>query len=398
MNKIYKPTAKLLKLLKENNIDEQLIDWGSYSNKKDISIKDWLWNEYSLCLKALPEQVKQSEGALEKSQLEEFSKNAELVKQYNERQLESNKEVEEFFKPIKRAVSKLVNGYTNFVIIKGRSGLGKSFQIERYLKELNAPYKEINYVSEAYLYRILYENKEGILYFRDFNNLLRSLKGIDELKSVTETNEHRLITNYNYSDYSDDIPKEFIFKGKIIIDCNSIMPNFKEDMEALISRAGNNFIDFNLSYDEIRNLMLKLCKTEWQQEVTQYLFNCYEFVNFNELNLRTQYHSFKTYEYCLSANLKWKVELKEELRNNRSKIRNIVYSIAGNKMIKSTELKKYLIRAGFCSTLRTADRRIKEWIELEEIYKLSTDVYNYEISLNDIEIATKSPITTKLEG
>ena len=386
MNTTYKPSEKLKKLLLANNIEPDTIDFGSYSN--DIPVLDYIKNEYGYVLRTMKELKENTKGSIEKAQLEEFSKNASLVKQYNSRQLESSKEVEEFFKPIKRAITKLVSGYTNFVIIKGRAGIGKSYQIERYLKELNAPYKEVTYISEAYLYRILYENKEGIIWFKDFNNLLRSLKGIDELKAATETNEHRLITNYNYSDYQTDIPKEFIFKGKIIIDCNSIIPNFKEDMEALISRAGNNYIDFNLSYDEIRSLMLKLCKETWQQEVTQFLFNCYEFVGLNELNLRTQFHSFKTYEYCLSAKLDWKTELKEELKNNRSKIRSIIYSVAGNSAIKVMDLKKYLIRSGFCGTLRTASRRIEEWEVLEEIYKVSTNEYNYFVSLNPIEIGT----------
>ena len=286
------------------------------------------------------------------------------------------------FKPIYRAIKKLTQGYSNFCIIKGRAGLGKSYNIRRFLDYLKADYVIATKSSEAYLYRLLYENNGKIIWLKDFSSLIRSLKGIDELKAATETEKERKITNYNYSDVQVDLPREFVFTGKIIMDCNEITNSFKGDIEALVSRAGNNFIDFSLSFDEVKSLMHKICTAKWQKEVTDYLISLYEFVGFNELNLRTQYHCFQTYLYSKKNNLDWKQEIKEELKNNRSKIRSIVYSIAGNKSIKSMELKKYLVRSGYCNTLRTASRKLNDWLELGELFKVSSSEHNFDVSLN----------------
>ena len=379
---------KVKELMNEAGEDWQKIDFSSYSN--DIPLEDYISSEYpefAFVLRTMKEKAGNSKGALEKAQIEEFNANSKIVEEYNKRQIKSFSEAEPYFLPIKRAISKLSQGFSNFTIIKGRAGLGKSHNIERYLKEMGANYKEVTHITEAYLYRILYENEDKIIWFKDFSALLRSLRGIEELKAATESKEERLITNYNYSDYQDDLPKEFIFTGKILIDCNNIEPKFKEDMDALISRAGNNFIDFVIDFETMQSLMFALCATSWQREVTKFLIENYEFVQFNEMNLRTQYHCFKTYEFAVANNLDWKQELKQELRNNKSRIRSLLYTFIGNKAKKVMEVKKYLIRSGYCSTLRTAHRRINEFLELGEIYKVSTDERNFYVSLNQIELS-----------
>lgn len=382
MKTTYQPNSKIKRLLQLNDIDEKAIDWGSYS--PDIAIEDYLKNEYGIVLRTEKEMYLTAQAQHEKIKLQEFNQNAELVKKYNETAISVNKNIESYFKAIKRIAEKLHSGFVPFAIVKGRTGLGKSYQIEAYLKALKSDYVEVTSLSEAYLYRCLYENNNKIIWLKDFSIMLRSLRSIEELKAATETKENRLITNYNYSDKQEDLPKSFIFNGKILIDCNEIPQKFREDMDALISRAGNNYIELAFNFDEVKDIMFKICETDWQKEVTQYLLNCYEFVGFNELNLRTQWHCFQTYLFCQANKLDWRAELKEELKNNRSKIRSIVYSFAGNSAVRSTDLKKYLIRSGICSTLRTADRRLLEWEELGEIYKVSTDERNYYVSLNPI--------------
>lgn len=290
----------------------------------------------------------------------------------------------EHFKPIRRAIEKHCQGYTNLTIIRGRPGIGKSFNIERFLKKNKADYTMITHISEAYLYRCLYENNGRIIWLKDFSNMLRSLKGIEELKAASESKAIRTITNYNYSIHQLDLPKRFNFTGSIIIDCNNIDYKFKEDIDALISRA--DYLEFALDFDSIKSLMFSLCRTSWQKDVTKFLIDNFSFVGFNELNLRTQHHSFNTYMYAIANGLDWKEELKQELTANKSKIRNIVYSVAGNKPIKTTELKKYLIRSGICSTLRTADRRISDWLALEEIYKVSSGERDFLVCLNPMTI------------
>ncbi|MHA1827926.1 MAG: hypothetical protein ACTSX6_04680 [Candidatus Heimdallarchaeaceae archaeon] len=329
---------------------------------------------------------------------QEHEANKRMLEEIKQKSVASDcKEIEDFFIPTKRAIDKLTQGYSNLLIIKGRAGIGKSYQIEKYLKQNKAEYREVTKVTEAYLYRILYENNDKIIWFRDFNSILNTIKGIDELKAATDDKEHRIITNYNYSEKQEDIPKEFVFTGRILIDCNSIMPKFREDMEALFSRG--DVIDLVFSFNEMKKLLFLLChKDTAKEEVTKFLIKNYNYVGFNELNLRTQSKAFKTQKFAIANKLNWKEEIKRELKQNQSKVRSMLYSFMGDYPVKTTELKKYLIRSGLVSTIRTADRRINEWIELEEIYKIDTGERNFSVSLNPIDFHDTSDKNKQKEG
>lgn len=344
-----------------------------------------------------------------KQQLEEASKivdlgKRELIKynlnQKSEKEIEDyskklkfddNKGVDEYYKPLIRAVTKLVRGYTNVVFIKGKAGIGKTYQIERLLRKHKTNFIEYggSNVSEAYLYRLLYENrrKGEIIYFKDVAMLLKGLKSIDLLKMATETKEKKLITKANYSKKQSDLPERFLYEGSLIFDFNSLFGlGFEEDFKALASRG--DFIELTFSFDEIKELMLLICKNKEEKSITNYLIEKYDYLG-NDFNLRTQYRAFQTYEYSKKYGLDWKKEVYNELKQNMSPIRRLLYQFIGNKFVKEREVIKFLIRSGHFNTIRTVERRLNDWIYLEEIY---TDGMkrNRSIGLLPLKIATQT--------
>jgi len=113
--------------------------------------------------------------------------------------------------------------------------------------------------------------------------------------------------------------------------------------------------------------MRTIATTEWQKEVTEFLIKNYSLGSFNNFNLRLQSLCFSIYEYAEEKGLNWKKEIAEEIKNQMSEVQRLFYSYAGEKWVKRSDFVKYLVKTkGFSK--RTAERRVNEWIELEEIF------------------------------
>ena len=314
---------------------------------------------------------------------------AEIL-EYNNKLYVENDGIDKFYTAVHRAINKICQGYSNLAFIKGRGAIGKSWNIRKLLLRNKATYTELcGDVSEAFLYRLLYEHNGEVIWFKDVVRLLKGMSSINLLKSATETESKRILTKSNYSRQQDDLPNQFLFKGKIIFDYNEITGiELKEDFEALQSRG--DFVDLAFSMDDMKKLMNLIATEPWQKEVTNFLIENYEFTGQNLLNLRTQWKAFKTYEYCQKNNLDWKKETNAELKNSISKVRGMLYSLMGNRAMRSTELKKLMIKYGIINTIRTADRKINDWILIEELYKISAEDRNFYVSLNPIQLKTKT--------
>lgn len=316
----------------------------------------------------------------EKADMENAKLIAEEIERHNKDIFsDQSKDLDMIYEPMDRAVKKVCLGFSNSAFIRGRGGLGKTFRIETILRELVPDnHKMVNGdISEAYLYRILYENNGKIIYFTDVARLLSGLKGIDILKCATETTKYRVINKLNYSKKQQDLPDEFIFTGGLIFDFNSLGGlRFRDDFQALITRG--DFVDFVLSPEEITFIMRKVAKTNEQKEVTEFLISNYK--NYRQFNLRTQHNAFKTKEYADFCKLEWQKEIGKEISQNSSEIFRALYGFMGKQWIRQRELIKYMIETGYCQTIRTAERKISEWIELEELY-IDGQNYNRHLSL-----------------
>ena len=337
-------------------------------------------------LKEQAEKVKAEQEKVNKDRDEAIERE---ILEYNQRSYVDNAKLDEFYKPIHRAIDKLCKGYSNLVFVKGRGGVGKSWNIRKTLLKNKVRFFEIcGDVTEAYLYRLLFEHNGEILWFKDIVRILRGMNSINLLKAATETEPERLITNQNYSKQQDDLPDRFLFRGKIIFDYNEIIGlALKDDFEALQTRG--DFVEAVYSMDDMQAIMTLVAGKGWQTEVTNLLIENYEFTGYNLLNLRTQWKAFQTYDYCQETNLDWKTELKEELKSGSSKVRGMLYSLMGNKAMRTTELKKLLLKYGVVGTTRTADHRINDWILTEELFKVSAEDRNYFICLKPLDLKQK---------
>ena len=339
----------------------------------------------------LPEQLTQfrEKGLIEpdesdfktlKMQHDQWMK--EQIDKYNE-EIKPNDKIEKYFLPIKEAIEQMSMGLCNLIFVKGRGGIGKTWNIEAYLNHyFKGEVVNVTDISEAYLYRIFYENNGKVFHFRDTDKLLRSERSLLTLKTACESKPERLLTNFNYNSKNNDLPKQFLFNGKLIFDYNQITNlNNRESFEALISRG--EFIHLNLSFDDICNVMRQIALTSEEKEITEWLIENYKFIGWNQFNLRNQYKAFMWYRYAKETKKDWKEYIKNKLQNQKTEIQTMLYTLIGNQAITTTELKKWLIRAQVVNTLKTAERRIREWLELGEIFKVSGDDRNFMVSLNN---------------
>lgn len=322
--------------------------------------------------KAIADQERLEQEAIQKAEAEVVEYNKKIT-------YERNQDVDKFYTPIYRAVDKIVKGYSNLLFVKGIGGIGKSYGIRRILIEDNADFLEVSgEVTEAYLYRLLFENNGRVIWFKDVANLLNGLKSINILKAATETEESRVITKNNYSKQQDDLPDRFVCRCRFIFDYNNIQNTMRDDFEALMGRG--DFIEFALSTKELEHIMRCIAKSNEEKEVTEFVIANFKGSGLVRLNLRTQWKAINTYKYATSQKLDWKEEIKSELQRV-SKIRALLYALIGNEAVRKVDLKKLLIRHELVPSIRMAEYKIKEWIFTDELYELSPDERNGYVSL-----------------
>ncbi len=376
------------KLLKKHNIETDIIDLESrfdssltLSENKD-ALENYLENKG--LVKAESDSFEKIDEEIKEATLEQMNKhNQEIMKQVKP-------DVEGYYEPLDRAIKKMVEGYSNLMFVKGRGGIGKTFMLKYFLTkhELIEGQDYITVagdISEAYLYELLYTNNGKIIWFKDVMRLLKNLRSIDNLKTACESEESmRIMTNYTYSHKKRNMPQSFIFTGKIIFDYNEIVNiKFQEDFNALISRG--DFIELVFSFEDMTQIMRLIAKNDNETKVTNFLVDNYEFIGHNTFNLRTQSKALRTYLWAEKTKRIWKDEILKELRMNLSPVQSFLYQFVGKKAIKTTELKKLLIRHGLVQTIRTAERRIEEWLLLEEIHKVSYEGRDFHVSLFPID-------------
>ena len=371
-------------------------DWDKYDleSKYDSSLS-YIENKSLLIedLKKLPdyrgetleEQKEYIEGIEAQQTAERDSAIEEEILSYNNQTFVEDTELNQFYIPVHRAINKLCAGYSNLAFIKGRGAIGKSWNIRKTLVNSKAKFHEVcGDVSEAYLYRMFFEHNGEIIWFKDVVRILRGLSSINLLKSATETEDKRLLTKSNYSKQQADLPNRFLFTGKIIFDYNEINGIvLEDDFNALQTRG--DFLEIAFSLEDIKQMMKLIATEPKQKEVTGYLIDNYSFTGQNLLNLRSQWKAFRTREYAEKFSLDWKQELKAEMDSSISPVKSVLYSLIGNKGIRTMDLKKLLLQTRTVASETTANRRIKEWLITEDLYRVSAEKINFYVALEPIK-------------
>jgi len=333
----------------------------------------------------LKSQVEYTKAQQERIETETIKKAEAEVEQYNKSlKFEDIKDLDQFYAQIVRGVNKMCQGFSNLLFVRSRGGVGKSWNIRKTLVNNNADFVEISGdVTEAYLYRLIFENNGKIIWLKDVVKLLQGLDSMNMLKGATETENEKILTKSSYSKDQDDLPNRFLCKCKFIFDYNNLFgAQLKEDFEALTSRG--DYLELPFSDDDVKQIMRLIAKEDWEKEVTEYIIGNFEANGMIKLNLRTQWKAFRTYGYAQKNKLDWKNELENELRNI-SRIRAMLYTLIGAKAIRTADLKRILLKQEILPTLRTADRKINDWLYLEELYKVSEGEKDFYVCINDLK-------------
>jgi hypothetical protein len=146
-------------------------------------------------------------------------------------------------------VNMVAQGTQASVVICGPGGLGKSHTVMSALKargfqditladegavKARKSYTVVKGYSTAKgLFRLLWENKDGVLVFDDCDSVLKDPVSLSLLKSALDSYSRRVITwRADFKD--DDIPNSFLFTGRVVFISNM---NTQQLDQAVVTRS-----------------------------------------------------------------------------------------------------------------------------------------------------------------
>ena len=152
---------------------------------------------------------------------------------------ESRFTINERFGFVSDMVTMLANGAQSSVVVTGPGGLGKSYTVAQALDtngfkdittlealEVGArintkkSYRVIKgYSTPKGLYRLLYENKDGVLVFDDCDSVLKDPVSLNLLKGALDSYSRRIIS-WRADIRDEDLPTSFEFKGRVVFISN----------------------------------------------------------------------------------------------------------------------------------------------------------------------------------
>lgn len=191
------------------------------------------------------------------------------------------------YKDLENIIEMLIDGIQYSVIVTGSAGQGKSYSVEKALKD-NGLKEDKDYVvykgqsTPKGLYEALFINNDKIIVFDDIDSILKDDVSVNILKAALDSKPVRKITwksnqTFNSADYTygemvaryedtGDLPDKFEYKGKVIFISNIHQKDFDK---ALLSRSIP--IDVTLSPEDMLNRIEKILpniKIESEQQPT----------------------------------------------------------------------------------------------------------------------------------
>jgi len=211
------------------------------------------------------------------------------------------------FQFLNKTVKMVAKGLQNSAVISGSGGLGKSYSVKKALYE--AGLKDLSvegtqegvrlnrsksfvvvkgYSTAKGLFRTIYESKDSVLVFDDCDSVLKDPVALNLLKGALDSYDTRIIS-WNADMRDDDLPKSFIYTGRIIFISN--LPESKID-QAIRSRSA--VIDVSMTTDEVVDRMgVMIEEDEFLPEFEKNIkVDALEFIakmknKMREINLRT---------------------------------------------------------------------------------------------------------------
>lgn len=153
--------------------------------------------------------------------------------------VESRFSINERFGFVSDMVSMLCTGAQPSVVITGPGGLGKSYTVTKTL-EANG-FSDVSLLDDTFeiggkmpakkfmvvkghstpkgLYRLLFENKDGVIVFDDCDSVLKDPVSLNLLKGALDSYSRRIIS-WRADIKDEDLPTTFEFKGRVVFISN----------------------------------------------------------------------------------------------------------------------------------------------------------------------------------
>jgi hypothetical protein len=144
---------------------------------------------------------------------------------------------------LKHCIEAILNSYSYGTLIISRGGLGKTRSIREMIESSGFVEGQdwihiAANITDTELYKILYNNKDKIIFFDDIGKAAKTAAGVTILKQATETKDgkKRIVSWVSPTYILKEYPLDFEFNGRLIM-CLNIKPNENDgDIEALTSR------------------------------------------------------------------------------------------------------------------------------------------------------------------
>ena len=194
---------------------------------------------------------------------------------------------------MKKYIFSVVNSDINLLILISRPGLSKTFTTETTLDTLGTKYIKITgHCTPLELYKLLYENRNGVIFIDDTQVLLESPSSRSLIMAAVwaATSNNRTITYASSTSKLDGIDNRFEFTGKVIICANSI----PRKCEAMCSRG--LFYEFNHNRNTVITKMKDISSNKnIPAEIVQHIENITTLANL-EISLRDLHIAYELYK------------------------------------------------------------------------------------------------------
>jgi hypothetical protein len=194
------------------------------------------------------------------------------------------------FDLLNKLTNMVIDGITPSLIITGEGGLGKTYLVQKAIKDKGlyeiewAHFK--GYSTARGLYNTLYDNNGKLIIFDDCDSVLEDKVALNILKSALDSYETRTISWMAKMNKNDEYPQQFNFTGQIIFISNKSRSAIDG---AILSRSLT--VDLTMTSDEKIERMSHILENVLPEYPIEVKKDALEFIkeykDVANLNLRT---------------------------------------------------------------------------------------------------------------
>ena len=263
------------------------------------------------------------------------------------------------------------------VTLIGPAGMGKTHLVRATLDEMGVKYVVYGgHISLAGCYEFLQENADELIFFDDVSNVINRDEIIELFKQALNTGANKRELHYRSKGVlAGDMKPMFEFTGRCIFAFND-MDSRNPNVKAIIDRAPK--IELKYSRKEIMEGMYKIASGEGgglmeheKMIVTKEIEDHTDMTM--DVSFRKQqicFNIFRSYKKLYGENnLLWKPMIHQTFgKKKRTWIHEFLKeNVSDGKMLRIDFARGVAIAKDM--SLRTAQRRIQEALEMEEIYQ-----------------------------